>query len=483
MENLKNKAAKGIFWSFLDSFGVYLIKFGFSIIIARTLSPEDYGLMGMIVIFITIGQTLMQSGFSMSLIQKKDSDTTDLSTAFWFNVLTAVVVYLILFFSAGAIAAFYQKPILTSITRVAAIGIVLNSLCSVQVAILTKRMDFRKLTWINLPGALISGATGLILALKGYAVWALVFQTLTGNLIYLIGLWVSSNWKPEFIFSLKSFKSLFGFGYKILLQGLTDVLFTKIYYPLIGKFYSASQLGFYTNADRFYDLLIRKTYFSFNRVMFPVFSTIQDEKERFNNNYIKLFNLLASAMFLVSLILIISSRPFISIALTDKWLPAVPLMKLFFVEGFFFPLLVFNQNILLSIGRSGLSLKVDIIKKVLGLLSIIMLFRIGIEALIIGQVISTGIALIVSMGLVKKTNGMRLRSILVPLGKLYIILGTCLMFSYFIIEPLKTTDWIELLLKCTVVPVIFLGLARLFKLDAITEIKNFLHDYKLQYSK
>ena len=280
MESLKKKAARGIFWSFLDLFGVYLIKFGFSIVIARTLSPEDYGLMGMIVIFIAIGQTIMQSGFSMSLVQKKDSDTTDLSTAFWFNVLTALIVYLILFFSADAIATFYKKPILVSITRVAAIGIILNSLCSVQVAILTKRMDFRKLTWINLPGALVSGVTGLILALKGFTVWALVFQTLAGNLFYLIGLWVFSSWKPELVFSLKSFKSLFKFGYKILLQGLTDVLFTKIYFPLIGKFYSASQLGFYTNADRFYDLLVRKTYYSFNRVMFPVFATIQDRKRK-----------------------------------------------------------------------------------------------------------------------------------------------------------------------------------------------------------
>ena len=200
MESLKARTVRGIFWSFLDSFGVYLVKFGFSIVIARTLSPEDYGLMGMIVIFISLGQMIMQSGFSMALIQKKDSDTADLSTAFWFNVTAALLVYIVLFFSAGAIASFYGKPILISITRVAALGIILNALCSVQVSILTKRMDFRKLTWINLTGALISGTTGLIMALKGYAVWALVFQTLAGNLIYLIGLWISSGWRPLYGF-------------------------------------------------------------------------------------------------------------------------------------------------------------------------------------------------------------------------------------------------------------------------------------------
>ena len=192
-----------MFWSFLDSFGVYLVKFGFSIIIARTLSPEDYGLMGMIVIFISLGQMIMQSGFSMALIQKKDSDTTDFSTAFWFNVIIAGIGYIILFFNAGSIASFFGKPILISITRVAAIGIILNSLCSVQVSILTKKMDFKKLTSINLASALFSGSTGIFLAIKGFEVWALVFQTLAGNAIYLAGLWLMSGWKPQWIFSFR----------------------------------------------------------------------------------------------------------------------------------------------------------------------------------------------------------------------------------------------------------------------------------------
>ncbi len=474
MESLKAKTARGIFWSFLDSFGVYLVKFGFSIVIARTLSPEDYGLMGMIVIFISLGQMIMQSGFSMALIQKKDSTTADLSTAFWFNVITALVVYCILFFSSGAIAAFFQKPVLVNITRVAAIGIILNALCSVQVSILSKRMDFRKLTWINLAGALISGTTGLIMALQGYAVWALVFQTLAGNMIYLAGLWITSSWKPAFIFSINSFRSLFNFGYKILLQGLTDVLFTKLYFPLIGKFYPVTQLGFYTNASRFHELFVRQTSNSVTRVIFPAFATIQDEKERFNTNYVRSFNLLAAIMFLGSLVLIISSRPFISIALTDKWLPAVPFMQLLFIEGFFFPLMMFNQNILCSAGRSGLSLKIDVLRKSAILLSIILAFRIGIEALIIGQVISTAVALIVSMTAVIKTQGIKTPDILVPLLKLLIIVALCLLFNRFVIEPLPLTEWLSLIVKCTIIPLVFIVSARLSGLHAITELKDLI---------
>lgn len=482
MENLKNKTTRGIFWSFLDSFGVYLVKFGFTIIIARTLSPEDYGLMGMIIIFISLGQMIMQGGFSMALIQKKETEAADLSTVFWFNVLTALIVYLILFLSAGAISSFYERPILVNITRVSSIGIILNSLCSVHVSILTRRMDFKKLTWINLAGSLISGITGIILALKGYEVWALVFQTLAGNLIYMIGLWMVSSWKPAPVFSIKSFRSMFRFGYKILLQGLTDVIFTKLYFPLIGKLFSAMQLGYYTNANRFNDLFVRQTANSVTRVIFPAFSTIQDDRERVNSNYIKSYNLLAAIMFIGSMTLIISSRPFIAIALTDKWLPAVPFMQLFFIEGLFFPLLMFNQNILCSIGKAGFSLKVDILRKAAILLSLVLLFRLGIQALIAGQVVSTAIAFIVSTVTVCKIQEIRLRYLAVPLLKLCVILAICLLLSFFIIDNLNIPDWVELLMKCTLVPLIFTVMTNLSGLSAYAEIKASIRDFKLHQS-
>lgn len=481
MDSLKSRTAKGLFWSFLDSFGVYLVKFGFSVAIARTLSPEDYGLMGMIVIFISLGQMIMQSGFSMALIQKKETTQDDLSTAFWFNLITAGVVYIILFLSAGGIASFFGKPILVSITRVAAIGIILNSLCSVQMSLLTKRMDFRKLTWINLAGALISGTTGLILALMGYEVWALVFQTLAGNAIYLAGLWITSGWKPGLIFSIPSFKSLFNFGYKILLQGLTDVIFTKSYFPLIGKLFPVAQLGFYTNASRFYDLFIRQTSNSVNRVIFPAFATIQEDKERFNASYIRSFNLLATAMFMGSVLLIIISRPFVELALTEKWLSAVPLMKLFFIEGFFFPLLLMNLNILNSLGRSDASLKIDLVKKGFIALSVILLFRFGIEALIVGQVTATFIAFVGSLVVIRKYHNVRLNKIGITLFKLCIIMGISFLTSFLLIEPLNISDWAELLIKSALVPLMFYVFGRILHIEAIDDMKGYLETFMLRH--
>jgi len=479
MESLKAKTARGLFWSIIDSFGIYLVRFGFSVVIARTLAPEDYGLMGMIVIFISLGQMIMQSGFSMALIQKKESSETDHSTAFWFNLGTALAVYLILFFSAGSIASFFGKPILVNITRVAALGIIVNSLCSVQVAILSRTMDFRRLTWINLVSALVSGITGLILALNGFQVWALVFQTLAGSVIYMAGLWVFSSWRPRAVFDMASFRSLFGFGYKILLQGLTDVIFTKAYFPLIGKLYSAPQLGYYTNASRFYDIFIRQSSNSVTRVIFPAFSSVQEDPERFNRNYTKSFNMLSAIMFPAALLLIIAIRPFISLALTDKWLPAVPFMQLFFAEGFFFPLLMFNQNIILSMGRSGLSLKIDIARKALILLSILLFFRTGIGALIAGQVTSTALIFAITSIAVVRLRKITAMEIIIPLAKLALIMIMCLLLNNLVIERLSDNDWLLLLMKCTLIPAVFILLGWLFRLGSLRDIREFVAQHKI----
>ena len=347
-------------------------------------------------------------------------------------------------------------------------------------SLLTKKMDFKKLAWINLAGALISGTTGLILALMGYAVWALVFQTLTGNAIYLAGLWITSKWKPRLVFSIQSFKSLFDFGYKILLQGLTDVIFTKSYFPLIGKLFPLAQLGFYTNANRFYDLFIRQTSNSVNRVIFPAFAIIQEDKERFNANYIRSFNLLATVMCMGSVLLIIVSRPFIEVTLTEKWLSAVPLMKLFFIEGFFFPLLLMNLNILNSSGRSEASLKIDIVKKGLIALSVILLFRFGIEALIIGQVTTTFIAFFVSLVVIRKYHNVRLNKICITLIRLCIIIGISFLTSVLLIEPLNIADWTELLIKSSLVPIMFYGFGRILHIEAIDDLTEYLGGFILR---
>ena len=280
------------------------------------------------------------------------------------------------------------------------------------------------------------------------------------------------------MFDFSRFRALFDFGYKVLLQGLTDVIFTKSYYPLIGKLFPVTQLGFYTNASRFHEIFIRQTSYSANRVVFPAFAAIQDNRERFNDNYLKSFNLMLFLMFLGSLVLIISSRPFISLVLTAKWLPSVPFMQLLFIEGFFLPLLIFNTNILYTINKGGVSLKIDIFRKAMILITIFLLFRLGIEALIAGQVFATTVSMILSALAVGRIRGIELQSLFMPLFKLILIAGLCFALSYLIELVTTGLDWLELIMKVTIVPAVFTLMAWLAGINGIRELRAFIREFK-----
>lgn len=472
MSSLKAKTTRGLFWSFIDSFGVYLIKFFFSIAIARTLSPGDYGIMGMIIIFLSLGSLFSEGGFSMALVQKKEIDDRDLSTVFWFNVTAGLIIYALLFSGANAIAGFFGTPQLVNVTRVAALVIVLNALVTVQSVQLARLMQFRKQAAINLISALASGITGIILALTGFGVWALVFQTVAGSTVNMAGLWITSRWRPLAVFSRRSFGSLSGYGYKIFLQGLGDVIFTRVYFPLIGKFFSVEQLGFYSNSNRFYDLFVRQISSSVNRVAFPAFSSIQEERKRFADNYSKSFGILAFAMSFLMVMLIVSASQFVGIFLGDKWMPAVPLMIVFFIEGFYFPLHMLNQNLLSALGLSGKALTADIIKKGLTLISIIICFRYGIKALIIGQIISTLLSFILSSFFILKQLALSPVTILRTLYPVLLIAGSCFLADNLLIDKVTSSQGMLLVLKIIAIPIIFLVSGHFFRISSFTELRR-----------
>jgi len=456
MSELRQKTIKGLFWSYLDYFGVYFIKFGFTIAIARALSPSDYGIVGMIVIFIAIGNMLTESGFAMALIQNKNADENDFSTVFWFNVLSAIVIYTILYFFSEAIANFYNNSLLVNVTRISALGLVFSSLVVVQMTILAKELNFKKQAIINFVSAVVSGTTGIILAYFGNGVWALVFMTLAGSLIRTIAFWIFSRWKPRFVFSISSFKKLYKYGYKIFLQGISGVIFDKMYYPLIGKYFPAAQLGFYTQANRFYELFIRNTTIAYGRVTFTAFASLQEQKLRFSDNYTKTYNLLAFVVFPLSLFLIITAKPFVGFFLTEKWLPAVPLMEIFFIDGFFFPFLMLNQNIFNATGRSDISLKIDITKKVMTFLSIFLAFQFGIQALIIGQVVSSFIAFVIATLVIIKVQNITISKHFSEIIPIFSVTMICGMFNWFIVDKLFHSDGMLLLSKAILIPSLYL---------------------------
>ena len=386
---LKKKSLNALIWSFVDSFGVYCVRFGFTIAIARQLSPRDYGLTGMIAIFIALATLITESGFSMALIQKKDSNQKDYSTVFFFNLIASVLLYVVLYFTAGLIADFYNEPIVKDITRVAALGIIFSALITVQITILNKNLEFKIPAFIRMSAALTSGIIGVILAYNGFGVWSLVYPTLVGSMLSASLFWIFNKWRPSFIFSVASFKTLYKYGINIFAQGFTSILLDQIYYPLIGKFYNATELGFFSNANRFYQIFVRRITISYGRVAFPAFSSIQDKPLEFASAYRKTTISLAFILLPLTAFLIVSAKPVILILLTDKWAATIPYLQLLYLDGFFFPFYQQNQNLLCAIGKSNLSLRVDLLMKIVIILGILITFQIGVKALIMSKVLST----------------------------------------------------------------------------------------------
>jgi len=387
MDNLRKKTINGLVWSFADQFGVYFIRFGLSIWITRLLSPKDFGLTGLMTIFVSVGQMFSESGLQMALIQKKETDNKDYSTVFWFSLTIAVFFYIIIFLFAGNIAAYFNEPQLKAIARVVSLSLIVGSLGGIQLSILSKTINFKRQAKISFVASIFSGIIGVALASKGFAVWALVFQTLSASVISTGLLWIKNSWKPAFIFDIDRFKQLYHYSWKIFLQGLSNAIFTNLYYLLVGKYYSTADLGFYVRGKRFYDMLIQQATISYGRVTFPVFSSIQDQKERILKNYIKTERLLILFAIPSVTLLVSIAEPFVRFFLTEKWMPTVPYIKCFFLMGLYFPIYMLNQNIFNAVGRSDLSLKTDIMHKILLFLVLIFSYRLGILAIIGGQVI------------------------------------------------------------------------------------------------
>ena len=477
MQNLKQKTLHGLFWSFVDSFGIYFITFGFSVAIARALMPKDYGLVGMIAIFIAISQMLIDSGFLSALVQKKDTDNTDYSTIFWFNVGLAVVLYILLFAFAGTIARFFGQPILVKITRISSLGIILSSLCVVQVSMILKNFQFKRQAAINFISALTSGTVGVFLAYNGYGVWALVFMTLAGGTVRVVLFWIINKWRPKFIFNFRSFKSLYNFGYKIFLQDFGDVLVRNIYNPIIGKAFTPTALGYYTNANRFYEIFVRRTTYAYSKVAFPAFSSIQDQKERFLNNYSKVYQSLVFFMFPCVVIIILTAKPFVTFFLTEKWLPAVPFMILMFIDGFIFPLFWLNQIVFNAAGRSDITLKVDITKKILTLGSIFITIRFGIKALIIGWVLSSFIAFIVSSAVVAKRFQISLVNQISNMFPVILITFLCFLVGKLGVEQIITNDLLLIVAQVFSISIMYLLLSNLFRIRAYRNFFELIGEY------
>ena len=390
--SIKEKTVNGLFWSFVDSFANQGVQFLVGIILARILSPREFGLIGMLTIFIAISQAFIASGFSQALIQKKECTQKDYSTVFYFNLVVSVVVFFILYFLSHSISLFFKEPQLELLLKVLGLGLILNAIGVIQRTILTKEINFKLQTRVSIVASIGSGTTAIVMALSGYGVWSLIALTLVRYGLYTIFLWLWSKWKPTWEFSVKSFKQLFSFGGKLLLSGLIDTTYRNIYYLSIGKYFLAAELGYYTRADQFKAITSQNLQGIISRVTFPALASIQDDVPQLKNAYKKIIKSTMFITFVLMLGMAATAKPLIITLIGEKWLPSVIYLQLLCFVGMLYPLHALNLNMLNIQGRSDLFLKLEIIKKALAIPTIIIGVIFGIKIMIIGMIVNSFIA-------------------------------------------------------------------------------------------
>lgn len=390
--SLKKTTVHALSWSFFERIGQQGIQFIIAIILARLLLPEQFGLIAMLTIFMAIAQSFVDSGFGSALIQKQDANHLDECSIFYFNILVGFLGAVVLFISAPWIAAFYQIPLLTPLTRILSLNLIINAFGVVHTILLTKRIDFKAQMKVSVIATVLSGSIGVTMAYQGYGVWSLVAQSIGSNLFRTILLWFFLPWRPSWVFSLVSLRSMFSFGSKLLFSGLLDTIYNNLYFIVIGKIFSAADLGYYTRAQQTQQLPVANLSSTVGRVTFPVFSSMQDDKTRLKRGTRKALSSLAMVNFPLMIGLAIVAKPLVIVLLTDKWLPCVPYLQLLCVVGMLYPLHVINLNVLKAQGRSDLFIRLEILKKILGTVAIVFTWRWGIAAMIYGQIVTSIVA-------------------------------------------------------------------------------------------
>lgn len=383
-DNLKQKTKKGLYWSAVGNFANQGMRFVFGLILARLLSPDAYGVIGMLGVFMCVVSVFIDCGFSQALIAKQDRTQTDFSTEFFFNIGVGIVGYAMLFVAAPFIADFYNMEILSPVLRVIGLGVVINSLCVVQSAQFSIRLDFKTPAKLGVATNLFSGVIGIVLAYCGWGVWALVFQQIAGGLLYAILIWIMAGWRPTLEFSKDSFHYLWNYGSKILASSLIQQVYDNLYPLVIGKFFSARQLGLYSRAQGFASLPSTELSSVLGSVTFPVLSKINNDRERLIEIYRKMMRTTAFIVFPMMLGLCATASPLIKILLNEQWYECIFLCQLLCCALIWQPLSFIHISVLKVVGRTDVVLKLEMLKRSMGLLSIFGAIPFGVVGMCIG---------------------------------------------------------------------------------------------------
>jgi len=480
--SLKQKALSGIVWTFSQQVGVQGINFVVQIVLARLLSPEVFGLIAMIQIFMAIGQTLMDGGMASSLIRTKNPDQADYSTVFFINLFSSIVIYLILFFTAPYIALFFDQPLLTMVVRIYTISFIIQALVGVQTTRLTKEMNFKLQMYMRIPSTICGGIVGIVLAYKGFGVWALVWMQLVTTFLWMLQHWFKTDWRPSLIFDKQKFKDHFNFGYKLTLSALVTTIYSNFYTLIIGKFFSVSQLGFYNQANTLRVFPVRNINAALQKVTYPLFSSIQDDNEKLKSVFRRITSIVFFITTPIMFFLTGIAEPLFRFVLTDKWLPAVPFFQILCISTIFYPQSLYNLNIIVAKGRSDLHLKLEVIKKGLSTLFLLLIIPFGIWGVIYAQAIGLFIHFyfnaLYSGRMIKYSMKEQLKDIL-PI----ILLSAFSLLIMFIgdsmfVKFISDSDVWRILASVLFYFSVFLIISNIFNLKSIFEMKSIILNFK-----
>lgn len=472
-DNLKAKATRGLFWSSVDRFSSQGISFVFSIFLARILDISDYGIVAMIVVFMAVAQVFVDSGFSPALIRKPDLNEEDKSTAFYFNIVVGLACYGILFIVSPLIADFYDEPLLSPIIRVTGLSIIFNSLCVVQRALFTIAVDFKTQAIISLACTVISGVVGLLMAYNGYGVWALVAQSTISTFLNFVLLWLCSRWRPVTGFSKASFHYLFNFGSKLLASGLLDTLYNNAYPIVIGKFYNSAQLGLYSRAQGYASLPSSNITGILQRVTFPVLSLMQDDDEKLANNYRRLLRMSAFVVFPLMIGLAAIADPLIRVLITSKWAGCIIYLQIICFGMMLYPIHALNLNLLQVKGRSDLFLRLEILKKIIGVCALCITIPFGITAMCIGLVAVSVVALYINTYYTGKLLSLGFLIQIKDLVPFFILSMLVGLLMYYI--PISINNDLYRLVSGGLIGIVsYAGLAALFRIKEFNELINLI---------
>ena len=479
----KNKSVLSNFiWRFAERCGAQIIQFVVSIVLARILVPETYGRIALVTVFLQILQVFVDSGLGNALIQKKDADDLDFSSVFYFNVIWCLALYAIMFFCAPFISAFYKDDTLTAIVRVLSITIIISGLKNVQQAYVSRTMQFKKFFWATLGGTCLSAVVGVTMAVLGYGVWALVFQNLTNLFVDTLVLWVTIKWRPKRMFSFKRLKSLFSYGWKLLVSSIIDVVYNNIRQLLIGKLYSQADLAYYNRGKQFPNLIVININTSIDSVLLPTMSSVQDDKERVRQMTRRAIKTSTYIMASLMMGMAFCGNSIVSIILTDKWLPCVPFMRIFCITFMFYPIHTANLNAIKAMGRSDLFLKLELIKKVIGITVLVSTIRYGVMVMAYSLLFTSVTSQIINSWPNRKLLDYsyleQLKDIL-PGILLAVLMGVCVWTIEFLHLPVVIT----LILQIVVGSVIYISLSKLFKLEAFGYLLDIIKSFLLKKNK